>query len=432
MNYLKFDEYVSDTINYYKQKLIEDFEVNPAFEKLASVMCLYNFVDENSNAISAKEWLNEINLLTINKKLSIGKAKVIRKYLEYGEIDTINHQFKYIETEKYGLYYFFTNYVYKSIEQLREDDNRYFYLCQDDYVTKLDALFTDTIIGYSKNKKNLFTKKITSNCSLIIDANKKREHFEDVQIYSYPSFYWEFDNKSFPFSNYNDPSVLLFNQLSSFVLFFYGNLNLRNRTGEPVIYHYEQTGEYVLTNTHLNLERFNKFILLTTELLIHYFKIFENWVINFFIPRLELAIKTGDIILENSNAVSKGHADAKAQYLPEPDGETDGEPGNLIFDIECDYAYYPDLGFTFYFKQAVEKKTLLKIEKILNKHITNAYISEIIAAGELEKIEGENQYSGIIDFQNSDYESGIAELLGALKEISKLKEAGIIKKFTID
>jgi len=88
------------------------------------------------------------------------------------------------------LYSFFTNYYYDSIEAFRLDDNQYYYLCRNDFVPGIDKLFTNTIIGYTKNKAGLFKKQIGPGLTLTVDASVKRQPFETVENYSFPNVFF--------------------------------------------------------------------------------------------------------------------------------------------------------------------------------------------------------------------------------------------------
>ena len=97
---------------------------------------------------------------------------------------------------------------------------------------------------------------------------------------------------------------------------------------------------------------------------------------------------------------------------------------NLSFTVEYDYTLYPDLSITIYTKNELAEETLKMIHTVLNQHISDTYISEITNEGD--------QYCGIFDFQNNPYEKGVAELLLALQELSKLGFSSSIKKISIE
>jgi hypothetical protein len=270
---------MSETIGVYIQMLQSDFEIYPEFEKLATAICF-------NNKISAKEWMKGVEAISFEEKIAI-PPHFTPEVLRFHDMDVINHEYKYIETKNYNLYSFYTRFMYNSMEELRADDNRYYYLCHNDFVTSLDKLFTDHLVGYSKTGKNIFTKSIQPGISLKINASKKRGHFETMENYYFPNMYLEFNKVKYLISG-SPFDVLTFFIMGtfSFTHFFHLNLQLNNREGEPKIYYSDEIDGYVLSNSVENLERFNKFIFLSAELYVHYYKVLEQWAITVFIPKL--------------------------------------------------------------------------------------------------------------------------------------------------
>lgn len=97
---------------------------------------------------------------------------------------------------------------------------------------------------------------------------------------------------------------------------------------------------------------------------------------------------------------------------------------NLNFIVEYDYALYPDLSLTIHTKNELDDQSLKMIHTVLNQHISNTYISEITSEGD--------QCCGIFDFHDNPYEKGIAELLTAFQELSRLAISSSIRKISIE
>ena len=280
MDYQSFNKNLTETINQYKEMLINDFMTNSDFEKLASAMCF-------NNKIRVKEWIAELELENFEKRKSIGKYHQFKRdLLNFMDVDVIQHRFVYVNIEKYDAYSFFEKYEFDSYSELLAGKTNYFYLCNKEFVKKIDNIFIESLVGYSKSKKYIFSKQLATGFSLKIDTHKSRKHFETIENYTFPTIYIEFKNAKYFFANEIDTFTFFFMGVGSYLYFFYGNRQSSKSTDEPVVYHQEESNKYILTNSYENLERFNKFIYLNTELFIHYFKIFEKWVRDVFIPKI--------------------------------------------------------------------------------------------------------------------------------------------------
>jgi hypothetical protein len=82
----------------------------------------------------------------------------------------------------------------------------------------------------------------------------------------------------------------------------------------------------------------------------------------------------------------------------------------LTFDVEYDFALYPDLSLEFHFREEVSADTFSQIRAILVRNIPGAYISELSPDS--------NGYTAIVDFQAITFKIGKEQLIKALGEMS--------------
>jgi hypothetical protein len=97
---------------------------------------------------------------------------------------------------------------------------------------------------------------------------------------------------------------------------------------------------------------------------------------------------------------------------------------DLKFRVEYDYALYPDLSLTFFFRENVQEQDLQKIKKLFDNCLSDAYVSEITNEDGL--------YLGIIDFQTCSYDIGIKDLQIAFTELSKLPISSMIVRIVVE
>jgi hypothetical protein len=147
--------------------------------------------------------------------------------------------------------------------------------------------------GYKKINNDIYEKKVTSDYSLIFDCTKKHRNLTGPGDYTYPLFFVKFkeEHHQLFLLNVDLLTVTLISPREAFSEFrvYYDATNYGGEAGpnvsnslnknEPVVEYDSLSNQYIVTNTEISLKLFNKFIYLSTELFVHYFKIFEEWLI---------------------------------------------------------------------------------------------------------------------------------------------------------
>lgn len=279
MQHTEFNKCIEDAISGYREMLLTDFEQHPDFERLAAALCF-------NGLFNISEYVLNLEIQDFESRRYIEKILPSIEMLKFGDVDKINHNYQHVRPQEFDQYYFFDRQEYNSYEELSEKFSGYFYLCNKDFVSRLDDLFIKQLAGYNKRKGYFFEKKIGKGASLIIDARKSRKHFETIEDYKFPGIYLELNNEKYFFTNEFDSFSFFFIAANSYINFFYKNRRMAKSSDEPVVYQDADSDKYILTNSLENLTRFNKYIFLNTDLFCHYFSVFEKWVQEVFITSL--------------------------------------------------------------------------------------------------------------------------------------------------
>ena len=108
--------------------------------------------------------------------------------------------------------------------------------------------------------------------------------------YTFPSLSINVKGEGCTNLNTIDVRSLLFLPESSFMFFYFDShnfnidensntiVNVRGKNDEPVIYFLEDEQKYIVTNSWMNIDRYNRYIQIILELSFYYFKVFEKWL----------------------------------------------------------------------------------------------------------------------------------------------------------
>ncbi len=278
---------ITNNIPTYIKLLSEDFENNEHYAFIFSKLFL--------NDYSLKKFIVEDRVITdfynydSNKPVPYDPSQNAIK-----KIDNINFDFKILKNiNPSEVYYFFSKKEFLTLEDAKENKTDAYYIFENNFSKKLDEFFLSYLPDYKKTaKKNIYEKKISDEYFLIFDIKKEYKKLESIESYTYPNFYLIKNGHIVKLFYATDIFDLLFLPANSFLQFYtYYNkviLNDKNeiieirRTSydEPIIYHNLITNKYEVTNRFDTLTELNKFIFITTELFLHYFRIFEKWLIN--------------------------------------------------------------------------------------------------------------------------------------------------------
>lgn len=276
MNKQKFENVISDNINSYKQKVLEVLNSNPILNEIVSKICF----GDNSNQLN--DYIKKLNVDGFNIKNYISNHELKFNGLKFSDIDKIKYNFNFINPELYDKYFIFKKEEFESYQDLVNAFDGFFFRNHKNFVNKIDSLILTRIEGFKRVKGSLFQKKITEDINLIIDARKsQRPSMQTIEDYAFPLIYLFYKNQRYYFNENNSFDALSFlfvNSIHSYLVFFYRNRKIAKEKEEPIVYKDELTGKYILTNSLENLERFNKYIFIISELYLHFFKIFDEWV----------------------------------------------------------------------------------------------------------------------------------------------------------
>ena len=265
-------------LNTYKQFLLEDFERNRSFAKLASYI---TFIDK----YPIEDWVNGIEgifLISFKQKLTfsvqIPNLNTIGQ-IEYTPIHYIENSNKYI---------FFTRKEYNSYEEAKRNFPAGYYVFNASFFKKINELLFLNFKDYEYNDE-AYCKMITKSVSLKLIPKKDYTKFSDISEYEFPQIIIQRNNDEPYFFPLKDVREFLLLPSSSFLFFYLISnsfeidkttkmiIKVTRNIDQPVIYARKDNG-YTITNSYDRLFLYNKYIFIILELYCHYFRVLERWL----------------------------------------------------------------------------------------------------------------------------------------------------------
>jgi hypothetical protein len=271
---------ITPTIAGYQQLLIQELKYSTELFELIRQLFFPNF--------SERELFDRYEKLDI---FSFNHYKYIedRKYCSFEDLDKINYGFQYINPDYNDRYKFFDKQDFSSIEEANGNYRGGFFFSKRKFEKIYDEFLLGHLTGFKRHgRSSVYLKHLGDEITMVLNLKRDEGFFHGLSTYVFPDLSFRVAGKEYRVINRNDIKTLLFLPIPAF-LFFYMNSNeqfynengqiirVLQKTGEPLIYHDEQTGIFTISNSYKNLDRFNKYLYFIAELYIHYYNFFETW-----------------------------------------------------------------------------------------------------------------------------------------------------------
>ncbi len=276
-------EYYPVNLNSYLKFLLEDIKKNSRAANLISGLFL-------PNTISIEKWVTNIlpgkNFLDYQPKLDFqGFFPTVQKVQE------VNHNFFYYTGEDVkDLYCFFSKIECASYEEVQEKFPQSYYVFNLRFFTKVNNLIFNSLKEYEFSKdRKAYIKKIASTIFIKLKPYNNFNKHSGINEYLFPQIIIEIDRKNYYFFREGDLRHFLFLPGLSFMFFYLesntvtfndmGVMKVEKKNDEPIVYYKEESKQYTITNRYEKLKLYNKYIFILLDLYIHYFRVFEKWLI---------------------------------------------------------------------------------------------------------------------------------------------------------
>ncbi len=276
---------IKEKIPEYIKLLSEDFNKNQEYADAFSRIFLDGYSIEK--LITKDKLIIDFFNWNLNKPLPYNSTAIC-----INNASSLEFNYKILNNvNQNDLYTFFSKKEFESLEMANQSNlNSYFYVFEKDFSKKMDLFILGNLIDYKK-VKNIYIKNISTNFSLVFNTRKEYKKLEVIESYTYPTFQILDENNTINLFGHTDLSKLLFMPATIFTHFYaYYNLfsytekmqivKVESLKNEPIIIFNKNSNTYEISNSSGTLMKLNKFIFLTTELFIHYFNLFEAWLIS--------------------------------------------------------------------------------------------------------------------------------------------------------
>jgi hypothetical protein len=276
----KYLRYIPINIKRYREHLDADLIVNTGPKEIVEKIFF-------PNSITVGDWLNNVegHLFTSvmpKTELQFQKFDPFEQLSLYREQHTF---FKMPETRRYE---FFSKIECSSYEEVRTRYPDSFYCFDNNFSRNVDTFFFSGLSGFHKEKEGTFAKQISENVRLVFTSNNLFISTWTIDEYLFPELSIEIKGEQFLFFIQSDFRSLLLLDGTSFGFFYSegieavnsspGTHHFRTKEGEPVVYHNEKSGKFIITNSYEKLDKYNFFIVTIVSLYWHYLKVFERWI----------------------------------------------------------------------------------------------------------------------------------------------------------
>ena len=279
MTQKSFDNFIKKNINSYRDLLIKDLDENKEFARVVNKLYFPSFD------------MSQLKLRLENLEIdSFDNFSVTpnEKYCDLSDIGEIEYNPTNINFDE-NPYMFFSYLEFNNYKDVEANFPTSYYVFSKDYFIKnVDILVLNGLNEYESDGQK-FYKEVTKGVWLEVFFKRKQANFFSISDYYFPQIKIKFENTSYSFCEKTDLQMLLFLPTNSFYTFYSESILVfkddlgrlignKIKDSEPVVYHFKEEEKYVITNSYEKLSKYNKYILITSNLFIHYFQIFERWV----------------------------------------------------------------------------------------------------------------------------------------------------------
>lgn len=289
---IEFRKYVNMEITQkvpdYLAALRSDFEENPEYADAFSFLFLNGYPIKKM--IFEDLTITDIGSSVLNKPMPYDYEAIypLRRISQMPDLIK-----KSIALKKESLEAFLSQEDFDTLEEANElrDSIVYFIFDKKRFKKKMDTYFLRNFPDYKKSDRaNEFVKNISETFYLYYDTKTGQLTKENIENYRFPLFTLGIKN-SIPttFLPETGANGLLFmaNSPFDYLGFHYESYFTdeegicRNRflNDEPIVVHNKFTDKYQVRNSEDLTLRVNKYIETSLELYLHYFRIFEKWLI---------------------------------------------------------------------------------------------------------------------------------------------------------
>jgi len=277
---MNYSEYINSKANDYKQYLLQDLKKNTVFAKIVDLL----FFPLNSNI---EEWLEWTEVRSFYQYKFKGDHFITR-ICNRKEIDNIPSLRISNNISTYTIFSFLKCDTY---EEAMKKYPMFYYFVQKDFDKIIDKFIFDRLADYKPETRTVYKKRVSENIDLTLNTYREHIQLRGISAYTFPSLAINIKGQENINLGTIDVRNLLFLPESSFIFFYMDShnytidensfifQNITRKDDEPVIYHLEDEQKYMISNTRENIDRYNKYIEAVLELSIHYFSLFEKWLI---------------------------------------------------------------------------------------------------------------------------------------------------------
>jgi len=285
MNSLEFNKkLIAPTISGYLELLIQEFKYSTEiFELMQKLFFPKMSRDEIFHRYSNIELVN----------LNYFKHIETSTYCSFEDLDSIDYKFRYVRPDYEDQYKFFDKQEFSSLEQANASYQGGYFFTKEKFKKIYDEFLLSCLVGFEKRKgkSSVYLKQLGDGITMVLDLKREDAAFIALPTYTFPDLRVRTAEKEHGVIDRTDLASFLLLPSPSFS-FFYANSNeffcnedgqvirVSQKKGEPLIYHDERAGIFTISNSLKNLERFNKYIYMVTELFVHYYNFFEIWLGN--------------------------------------------------------------------------------------------------------------------------------------------------------
>ncbi|MDX1936397.1 MAG: hypothetical protein SFU21_04755 [Flavihumibacter sp.] len=288
---IEFRKYVNMEITQkvpdYLAALRSDFEENPEYADAFSFLFLNGYPIKKM--IFEDLTITDIGSSVLNKPMPYDNTSVF-------PLKKIGQMPDFIKNNSTSNKSFFNTFLHKHEFDVLEDANNfrnsqaYFLIDKKRFKKQMDTYFLKSFPDYKKcDKANIFIKNISDIFTLYYDTRTGQLTNEYIQHYRFPLFTLEINSMptTFLFETGANDLLFMIGGPFDYFLFHYnsyftdevGNCRHSFLNDEPIVVHNKFTEKYEVRNSEDLTLRVNKYIETSLELYLHYFRIFEKWLI---------------------------------------------------------------------------------------------------------------------------------------------------------
>lgn len=288
MNTEKFKNYsLPVNIEEYKIELLKDFKAHPSFRNLANSILYFN-------SLSIEEWVKGIKGKNFRIYETANRVNNTPVVYDIEDVKKEEWKWHFFEPNIDEPYIFFEKREYESFDEVKKKNPGFYYVFNRNFFKKVDEVLMGAFRDFEMDEQNktVYTKRLSKDHVLKLACNyEKYISSSGINEYVFPTVSLLFNGNEYHFFTVTDVREMFFLSGTSFLFFYIESNDLifneanqlvgtTRKYNEPQVYHNAESNKYIVTNSYKKLPYYNKYIYLILELHIHYFRVFENWIIN--------------------------------------------------------------------------------------------------------------------------------------------------------